>query len=120
MCEDQELALKNSGIHSLQDLQENIAFFRSFPMFTVSMYLAATVSSKICGIIGALTETSRTGNFVAVLVLLFFLMFSGALINNQTVSARIVFDFMDTIHISIWFHFRKFTDRTDARPMLLL
>ena len=62
-----------------------MAFFRSFPMFTVSMYLAATVSSKICGIIGALTETSRTGNFVAVLVLLFFLMFSGALINNQTV-----------------------------------
>eukprot|EP00943_MAST-04B_sp_MAST-4B-sp1_P000183 g183.t1 len=69
----------------MKELEDNMQFFRSLPVYAISLYLASTVSSTLCTIIGALTKDSRSGNFVSVLVLLFFLMFSGALINNQTV-----------------------------------
>ena len=82
---DQEAALKKSNFQSMKDLEDEMIFFRSLPIYTFSLYLSGTVSSTLCTIIGAMTKDSRTGNFVSVLVLLFFLMFSGALINNQTV-----------------------------------
>lgn len=82
-CADE---LKKAAISEklpVSQLMESMKFYRSLPVFCLIMFLTSSISSSLCAAIGMLTSTNRVGTFVAVLMILIFTMFSGALINNN-------------------------------------
>ena len=68
---------------TIEELMQSMAFFRSAPVMGLILFLTSTIASSLCATVGVITTTNRTGSFVAVLIILLFTMFNGALINNN-------------------------------------
>merc|ERR1711871_1025865 len=75
--------MEGGGYMTMAEMEADYAAFRSVYMLGILLYLTGSIASGLCSIVGVVTATNRTGSFVSVLLILFFVMFSGALINNN-------------------------------------
>jgi ABC-type multidrug transport system ATPase subunit len=80
---DMQKGVAAGGYAGLAEMEAEYAAYRSVYALGLLLYLTASVASGICSVVGVATATNRTGSFVSVLLILLFIMFSGALINNN-------------------------------------